>query len=625
MSPTPLALAFFAAGFALWSAVFWFLFIRLGFHQRLPLLFKRWTSINQVLEESARRHGDRVIIELETPLSWWHLERAGQRPGGLEATRHWSARDALECVRRLAGCLDRLVAERGERVAIFKDTEFDLYLFGTAALRSGAIAVPLNGQMDPAIASGYLRSIGVSVLVTDSAHWQALCAAGLPEGLRHVIVTDAAEGAPPLGALAEGSKADAPLVHALQRLLDSGTPQSPGRERDARPGLDDPHYVVHTSGTTGIPKGVLLTGNGMLHSLRAVAVFNLISRRDTVYLALPMNHQIVQLYLQAIFLLGVKTVVNTRFDGTRALQALAERKASVFFGFPIAYIQLLEAGLETAFLPRMRIWGTTADASHEVFQRAAVRHGRFFRDLGVPVDGSIFVDGLGSSEVGIAALLRIATPWTREYGRRVGRRAPMGPHIKVADAAGREVPVGLAGRFMIKGPHMLAGYWNAHDKLYGASQDGWWFTGDIMCRLPNGELVHLDREVDVIHTARGPLYTLLLEERLHPHPAVMDVCVFGVPAEDGHARPAAVVALRGSHRHYPVPRLVAELQAALDEEERLAFVEVVSWSEFPLGVTGKTLKRRLRERFAARALPAPAAEPGMPPLAAPAAAQTVVA
>ena len=613
-----------AAGFALWSAVFWFLFIRLGFHQRLPLLFKRWSSINQVLEEAARRHGDKVIIELETPLTWAHSERALDRTGSLDATRYWSAEDALICVKRLAGSLERLMPARGERVAIFKATEFDLYLFGIAALRSGAIAVPMNGEMDPSIATGYLASVAASVLVTDTGHWRALVRSGVPPCVRHVILVDA-ESHVEAGACPPSRSAPYREVHALRGLLAAGAALSPGRERELRPGPDDPHYVVHTSGTTGIPKGVLVTGTGMLHSLRAVAVFNLISRRDLVYLALPMNHQIVQLYLQAIFLLGVKTVVNTRFEGARVLQSLADRAATVFFGFPIAYIQLHEAGLETAFLPRMRVWGTTADASHEVFQRAAVRHGGFFRDLGVPVDGSIFVDGLGSSEVGIAALLRISTPWTRLYGRRVGRRAPMGPRIKVADAAGREVPAGVAGRFMIKGPHMLAGYWNAHDKLYGASQNGWWYTGDIMRRLPNGELVHLDREVDVIHTAKGPVYTLLVEEILHQHPAVMDVCVFSVAGADDCSRPAAVIALRGTHQRYPLPRLQQELQASLDEDTELAFIEVLSWAEFPLGVTGKTLKRRLRERFAVRHLPPMLAEPaGQAAVAGTAATQSAV-
>jgi len=595
-----MTLALFFAWSALAGA---FLFVRLGFHQRLALLFRRWSSINQVLDEAARRHGDRVIVELEAPLAWMRQQR------------EWSANDALACVKRLAGCFERLAGERGERLAIFKDTEFDLYLFSTGALRAGAIAVPVNGAMDPQVACSYLRNLGASVLVTDTAHWTGLREAGPPPCLRHVVVTDAAGALP-------GAGVDGPRVHSLALLLATCAPQTASRERILRPGLDDPHYIVHTSGTTGVPKGVLLTGTGMLHSLRAVAVFNLISRRDLVYLALPMNHQIVQLYLQAIFLLGVRTLVDTRFDGARTLATLLQRGVSVFFGFPIAYIQLLDAGLETAWLPRMRIWGSTADASHEVFQRAAVRQGRFFRDLGVPVEGSIFVDGLGSSEVGIAALLRIATPWTREYGRRVGRRAPMGPRIKVVDAQGREVPPGVAGRFMIKGRCMLAGYWNAHDMLYHASRDGWWFTGDIMRRTHSGELVHLDREVDVIHGAQGPVYTLLLEEALHMHPAVMDVCVFGVRAGE-HEAPAAVVALRRTHRRYPVERLRQELQAALPEHEQLASIEVVPWSEFPLGVTGKTLKRRLREKFAQPVPQLPAIEP-IPAQRAPALAASVL-
>jgi long-chain acyl-CoA synthetase len=583
-------LVFFHAAFA---------FVRLGFHQRLPLLFRRWNSINQVLEEAERRHGENIVIELECPLSWRMpqpvqsgLPHAAQVPGDdARDARLWSAASALRCVRHLAGVFDSLLADPHERIAIYKANEFDLYLFGAAALRSGAIAVPINGNMDGTIALGYLDYVGASVLITDKAHLERLRASGgWPQGLRSIVVVDGDDEP-----LVHAVSVRRPEIRSIGSLLGGIAPQTQERSECCKPGLEDPHFIVHTSGTTGIPKGVLLTGVGLLHSLRAVAVFNLISRRDLVYLALPMNHQIVQLYLQAIFLLGVRTVINRDFDGRRVLAALAERRVSVFFGFPIAYVQLLEAGLDRAGLSRMRIWGTTADASHEVFQRPAVRQGRFFRDLGIPVDGSLFVDGLGSSEVGVAALMRIVTPWTERFGRRVGRRAPMGPRIKVADESGRSVPAGQAGRLMIKGQCMLAGYWNAHDKLFAATRDGWWFTGDIVRRERDGELVHLDREVDVIATCRGPVYTLLLEEYLHQHPAVMDVCVFGVDGTEGTQAPAAVVALRASHQAYPRERLERELNASLPSGQRLAFVRVVPWSEFPMGVTGKTLKRRLRE------------------------------
>jgi long-chain acyl-CoA synthetase len=589
-----------------------FAFVRLGFHQRLPLLFRRWSSINQVLEEAERRHGESIIIELESPLSW-RMPQLPQSPqllhpqsqperarstqaGGDEANdgRLWSAASALRCVRRLAGMFDDLLTEQCERIAIYKENEFDLYLFGTAALRSSAIAVPINGNMDSTIALGYLGYVGASVLVTDSVRFERLRASGAwPQSLRNIVIVDG-----DVEPLVDATPARRPTIRSLAGLLAAAAPQTQARAERCKPGLEDPHFIVHTSGTTGIPKGVLLTGVGLLHSLRAVAVFNLISRRDLVYLALPMNHQIVQLYLQAIFLLGVRTVINREFDGKRVLGTLAERRVSVFFGFPIAYVQLLEAGLERAELARMRVWGTTADASHEVFQRPAVRQGRFFRDLGIPVDGSLFVDGLGSSEVGVAALMRIVTPWTTHFGRRVGRRAPMGPRIKITDEFGCKVPAGQAGRLMIKGHCMLAGYWNAHDKLFAATRDGWWFTGDIVRRERDGELVHLDREVDVIASRRGPVYTLLLEEHLHRHSAVMDVCVFGVPDlndADGAQLPAAVIALRSSHKAYPRERLERELNAELPPEQQLAFVQVVPWSEFPMGVTGKTLKRRLRE------------------------------
>ena len=104
---------------------------------------------------------------------------------------------------------------------------------------------------------------------------------------------------------------------------------------------------------------------------------------------------------------------------------------------------------------------------------------------------------------------------------------------------------------MIKGKSMFGGYWNAHDVLYAASRDGWWFTGDVVREAADGEMIHLDREVDVIHTSSGAVYTLPLEEVLLKRDGVLDVSVFGVrPEPDAPERPAAVVACARAPRRW---------------------------------------------------------------------------
>ncbi|MCX7293667.1 class I adenylate-forming enzyme family protein [Janthinobacterium sp.] len=536
-------------------------------------------SLSGVLEESSQRYGDRILIELQEPIAW----------DGNDSV-NWSARQILASSIALSAVWHRLGLQRGDRLAIYKANQFDIFLFSAAAIRLGAIAAPINGNVAAAIAARYMENIGASVLVTDQAGYARMFGdAGVvpPASIRRVVISDAPQAMAPVQANAPAS---------LPALLALALPPPPPLVL----GSEDPLYIVHTSGTTGAPKGVILESRGLIQSLRSALLFNFVSRRDVGYLALPLNHQVSQLYLHGVLLMGIRCILNTDFEPRQILQTLVARRPSLFFAFPITYTRLIASGAAALPLDSLRIWGTTADASHEVQQRTFIGKGRFFRQLGIPVRGALFVDGLGSSEVGIAALLRIVTPWTTRFERRVGRPMPFGPKVKIVDAAGVPVKRGVPGRLMIKGACMFAGYWNAHDTAYAATRDGWWFTGDMVAQDKHGEFVHLDREVDVMHTAHGAVYTLPMEEIVLKYPGVLDTCVFAIRDQQGVDQPAAVVALRDDAPRHAAQLLRGELNALLAAREQLHFLWVVPWSEFPIGATGKTLKRLLRQNYGAQ-------------------------
>ncbi|AWF79671.1 hypothetical protein BTJ40_01835 [Microbulbifer sp. A4B17] len=549
-----------------------FVLLRLGYWGRLSLLASWDNRVDQALEFATRRHGDRELIELTRPLSW-------------SREQHWSAALILRTVRQLSACWSHLGVSAGDRVAIYKANQFDYFLFSVAALRIGAIAVPINGNVAPETAIGYMERMGVKLLVTDTSGWQKLTANGagstLFSGLTGTVLTDS-------------NNHLAPKVRSLAVLLLEPLAPVPESPR----GAADPLYIVHTSGTTGVPKGVILKQEGIAQSLRSIVLFNPISTRDLACFALPLNHQVSHLYLHGMLMMGIHVILDDKLEARELVSQLHNRKPSVFFGFPITYTRLMESGALDQPLDSVRIWGTTADASHEVQQRAFIAHGSFFTRLGLPWRGSLFVDGLGSSEVGIAALLRITTPWTKHFDRRVGRKTPLGPMIKIADADGVPVEKGQVGRLMIKGKSMFDGYWNAHDVYYASTLDGWWFTGDMVRQGSDGEIVHLDREVDVIHSAAGPVYTLPLEEVVLKQGGVLDTCVFGLrPHPEGPEVPAAVVAPQAGVDLTDAESLRQSLNALLPGHQRLDYLWVIDWAEFPIGATGKTLKRRLRERY----------------------------
>ena len=576
-------------------ALTWIL-TRLGLWQRLWLLWQWDARVDRVLEFAHQRHGSRVLIELAQPLAW-------------ESRQQWSAGDILAQVERLSGLWGQLGIGRGERVAVCKRNEFDYFLFCVSLLRVGAIATPINARVGPQTTALYLERMGVALLIADESVWQALLPHA-PAVLQRVLLTDVKGDAPwsaPLWlrAGAQGPQAKVTGLQAALAAADAAAPSSGIQSKPAR-GPDDPLYIVHTSGTTGVPKGVILKSEGVAQSLRSLILFNLVSRRDLACLALPLNHQVAQLYLHGAMLLGITCWVNGEFEAPALIAQIEAKRPSLFFAFPITYTRLLAAGVTQRDLSSVRIWGTTADACHEAQQRALLAKGRFFRDLGLPMAGSLFIDGLGSSEVGIAALLRIAHPWTRQFGRRVGRRTPLGPHIRVADAQGQALARGQVGLLMIKGKSMFAGYWNAHDTFYQACRDGWWFTGDVVQQAADGEYLHLDREVDVIHTRHAPVYSLPVEERILLQPGVLDVAVFGIPDGSGPWQcVAAVVALRADAPAVSGAALQAQLNESLIGAQRLQALWIIDWEAFPIGATGKTLKRVLREQYACHPQPLP--------------------
>lgn len=554
-----------------------FVLVRLGFPQRLRILMRMPADLSGALEDASRRYGERALVELQEAMPWTGDGRC-----------IWSARQILAQCERLSAAWAHLGLGHSERLAIYKANHFDLFLCSASAVRIGGIAVPVNCNVPGVVAARYLERVGAAILVTDMAGYARLYGdpeVAPPASVRRVVVTDAAGAALP------------PFACGLAALL----ARELAPARTVTRGPDDPLYVVHTSGTTGIPKGVILQSRGLVQSLRSVLLFNFVSRRDTALLALPLNHQVAQLYLYAVLLAGLRCVLNVDFDARRILDTIEQRRPSLFFGFPITYTRMMAAGARDLALSSIRIWGTTADASHEVQQRAFIGKGCFFTGLGIPKQGALFVDGLGSSEVGIAALLRIVTPWTTRFGRRVGRPTPFGPKLRVVDAAGEPVPRGQVGRLMIKGPCMFAGYWNAHDLMYGACRDGWWFTGDLVSVAPGGEFVHLDREVDAMRTRHGMAYTLPIEERVFTMNGVLDTCVFGIAGDDGYDRPVAVVALQDGAAPRPAQQMRNEINALLGQAEQLQELWLVPWSEFPIGATGKTLKRCLRETYGALA------------------------
>lgn len=539
--------------------------------RRLGFVLDRGLTAANLLDRAARAHRDKALVAFDTAPGF----------GGLGVRA--SARDLQRFADRLGVVLrDRLGLAAFDRVGVMKANHGDIPVLGLAIIRSGCIAVPVHNRMGGDIARAYLAHCGVRCLITDLRTLRALFDGdAVPATVTAILVTDAA--CPATGD---------PRVHHLERLLDSVGDDASLAPVDLAP--DEHALICHTSGTTGVPKGVLHTSGSLVAGIKGQLLIEPVTSRDRGLSASAFNHFINHLGLAAALAGGVETFMISEHDAEAIGACIDRERITVVFCFPHTYMAMLDQGLHRWRLDSVRLWLAGGDSSHEAHIRPFVAKGAFLRVFGRRIVSSLYVDTLGSSEVGFAALFRVIGAGTRRFGRNVGRPTFAGPKVRIGDARGRSLPPGEVGRLLVKGRTLFNGYWNAHDRSHGVIRDGWWWTGDLAYRDRNGDYHHCDRDVDVVRTAAGPVYSLMLEEHLLGYAGVGEAVVIGVA--DGRDGERALALLQSR------PGMQIDLEtiaAGLDARQQppVTLIEVDA-DGVPRGLTGKVLKRELRTRYA---------------------------
>lgn len=575
--------------------VSWVLY-RLGFHQRLPLALST-ISLEHIADRAAKKYGERIVVTTDVPVQWCVKQETA--PDDLKS---WSANRVNDTMGYVSGMLiESFNLSRGDRVAIAKTNHFDYHILNASVVRAGGIACPMHADFHTHNVKPYINNIGAKILITDMTTLNRFMENDVEFGCVETIVMADDESKYSSSELNKINDVMSNkyatikfcwIEHELSKITAPFDPIERGK--------DEPLYMTHTSGTTGFPKSVILKNAGQSHSVRGMLAFSALSRKDLSYLAIPFNHQAALATFNSLLLLGVKAHWSSKckfdFNPTETLTTLSEGKFTGFFGFPITYTQLAAQDTDKYDLSSMRIWACTADACHEVIQRKFAKLGSFFKPFGLPISGSLFIDAQGSSEVGTPSLIRYVTTLTGTFGRRIGKTGsvPFGPKIKVVNSKGEPVAKGEVGRFYVKGKTVTEGYWNNHSKTYKETLDRWFFTGDVVRQESDGNIIQLDREVDVIHTNEGDVYSLLIEEIVHQHDAIFDSCVYGARQSDRSQLPAAIVALN-SGVDLTEEEILGQLNLTLEGVNKLVGLKIIPWRDFSIGLTGKTLKRTYRD------------------------------
>jgi len=462
---------------------------------------------------------------------------------------------------------------RGEPVGICVSEDIEPFLHYLALGSLGAIAALVNARMPAAVAGAYLRRVGVVGVVATADRLRALEAAGtLPDDLRFREDVEAL-------------RASAEHVGSLPAVF-------PYRHGDREPVM-----LCHTSGTTGPPKAAIFGHRQFFLGKRQRLLRFPPAAHNRMLSALPQSHSAGISYVMTATILGLPTVVMADTSAEAVHDAMRQFKPTIVTGFPQTYAALSQLDLDPDATGDVHTWINTGDSAHEAHVRALVRHGRRGRR-----SGSSFVDGLGSSEMGMALFRRVSTPETTLYARCVGKPVGIVKRAAVLDDGGHELQTGQAGRLGVRTPTVTPGYWNDSALTAASFLCGYWLTGDVVRKDEAGRFFHLDRVPDVIHTSSGPVYSLPMEEAIMAGcAAIADCAVVAVapPAPDTASVPFASVIVTPGRQ--PPEHLLEALNAALDARGLPALAGAVvarTPADFPTGPTGKVLKRELRERFA---------------------------
>ncbi|MFE0026412.1 AMP-binding protein [Amycolatopsis sp. NPDC059021] len=497
-------------------------------------------------------------------------DAAARRPGHsavIYESEHFTYEWLWEQARRYASVLRANGVRPGDRVALLLvDTpRFPVAYFGVLA--AGAVAIPLNVTS---------TASEIEHVLTDADARFLVCAASL--------LAQAREAAEPLGTVlltvGPGPAGTVDLENAAQDAAPIDEPEA--REPD------DVAVVFYTSGTTGAPKGVMLTHRNILYNVEGMVTTPYAFRSDDVLLGcLPLSHGFGQICgMLTGFRAGISIVLMSKFSAREALALMTEHRCTVFMGVPTMYFGLLDAVAQGGQVPRLdRVYsGGSALPAKTLDEVRSV--------FGCPV-----YEGYGATETSCSVAyhypglpFRSGTVGVPINDITVGIARPNAGGIDL-------LPVGEVGEIVVCGPTVMAGYLGRPDITAEVVIDGWFRTGDLGRLDDDGYLAVVGRKKDLILRGGYNVYPREIEEILVGHPAVAQVAVVGVPhpalgeevwAIVVPARPEDVAEGSGEE----IIEWGKQRLAAYKYPRRVEFIDAL-----PMGPSGKVLKRMLVSKY----------------------------
>lgn len=477
-------------------------------------------------------------------------------------------------ITKFASGLKKLGVNQGDHIGVIlgNSPHFVVSLYG--ALRLGATVIPIN-PIYTADEIGYILNNGdVKVIVTLD---QALplvekMHTHLPK-IEHYIICQTGEEEVSLEENITPSLA--PKLKSFASVVASGDGDFAGPELQD----DDTAVILYTSGTTGKPKGAMLTHKNLYSNAKDIGDYLKMNNEDRVITTLPMFHVFcLTVALNAPLINGATLLIVPRFSPKEIFLLGKEYKPTVFAGVPTMYnflYQYPEGNPEDLQSLRMCISG---GASMPV---ALLKN--FEKRFNVVVS-----EGYGLSE---ASPVTCFNPVDRPRKPGSIGTSILNVENKVVNELGEEVPVGEVGELIVKGPNVMKGYYKMPEETAATIRDGWLYTGDLARVDEEGYFYIVDRKKDLILVGGYNVYPREVEEVLYDHPDVVEVAVLGIPDPNhGEAVVSYVVSKNPELTEENLREYCQEHLAKYKVPSKIEFLE-----ELPKNATGKILRRALKD------------------------------
>jgi long-chain acyl-CoA synthetase len=463
-----------------------------------------------------------------------------------------------------ANALARAGVRAGDRVALLTKNCAEFYELIFACNKIGAIVVGLNWRLAAAEISAIVADADPAVIIVGQNE-QALLSGpvGTGGGQRRIVT---------LGAQYDAWRAGAPTTD----------PGHVGQD-------DDVAMLLYTSGTTGLPKGVMLTNHGMSYTERLAEAWGM--GPDSVNLvAMPMFHIGGSGYGTSTMLAGGHTVLMREVNPVQAIALIARHRVTHAFFVPTVVQALLQTpGIENADLSSLQWLMYGASPIGDVLLRQAL-----------DMLKCQFIQAYGMTETS-GTVVALPPEDHDPDGPRAGLLKSCGRvypwvELRVIDPNTlADAPTGEVGEIWLRSGMVMKGYWNKPEATREAIMDGGWLrTGDAAYLDAQGYIYLFDRFKDMIISGGENIYPAEVENALYGHPAVLEVAVIGVPHPRWVETPKAIVVLKPGQQ-VPEPELIAFARAHLAHYKcptSIAFASVL-----PRNASGKLLKRELRQIY----------------------------